>query len=417
MRPRTDTSRGQTGRPVSGTLNAGNISVNGQRETANAFLVNGGDVSEGRNLGAGLVPNLDSVEEFRLITNSFDAEYGKFSGAVMNAITKSGTNGFHGDVFEFLRNDKIDANELLRDALSKTALHRNQFGAVGGGPIWKDHLFWFADYQGTRQTQGAETGLVTLPTADERQGNFDPTLLTGTVDGPLTGTGGAQSWAQVLSQRLGYPVTPGEPYSFAACTATTQLGLCFPGPVAAANIPAVRLVSTGQATSSRTFPRRLSPGTEQLLRTTVRKTRGTTTSTAERVDFNNQDNRKLVVVLHLDDSTVDNALPFASVPGFPIQHTLRAQQFVMSNAKTFGATAVNESRFSFFRTAFAYRQSGRQFRQPVVARFRDWCRHPGHYSFDNTGLPGICATDLLQQLRMIRRAHAQHLPARITPSW
>src|SRR5437660_8723579 len=93
----------QQDRPVSGGLNPGNISVNGQRETANAFLVNGGDVSEGRNLGAGLVPNLDSVEEFRLITNSFDAEYGKFSGAVMNAITKSGTNGFHGHVFEFLR--------------------------------------------------------------------------------------------------------------------------------------------------------------------------------------------------------------------------------------------------------------------------------------------------------------------------
>ena len=103
----------QQDRPVSGGLNPGNISVNGQRETANAFLVNGGDVSEGRNLGAGLVPNLDSIEEFRLITNSFDAEYGKFSGAVVNAITKSGTNGFHGDVFEFLRNDKLDVQELL----------------------------------------------------------------------------------------------------------------------------------------------------------------------------------------------------------------------------------------------------------------------------------------------------------------
>ena len=89
----------QQDRPVSGAMNPGNISVNGQRETANAFLVNGGDVSEGRNNGAGFVPNLDSVEEFRLITNSFDAEYGKFSGAVMNAITKSGTNSFHGDVF------------------------------------------------------------------------------------------------------------------------------------------------------------------------------------------------------------------------------------------------------------------------------------------------------------------------------
>ena len=74
----------------------GLISVNGQREASNAFLVNGGDVSEGRNMGAAVIPNLDSVAEFRLITNSFDAEYGRFSGAVMNAITKSGTNGFHG---------------------------------------------------------------------------------------------------------------------------------------------------------------------------------------------------------------------------------------------------------------------------------------------------------------------------------
>ena len=104
--------------------------MNGQRETANAFLVNGGDVSEGRNLGAGLVPNLDSVEEFRLITNSFDAEYGKFSGAVMNAITKSGTNGFHGDVFEFLRNDKMDAANFFTPV--KSELRRNQFGWRGG---------------------------------------------------------------------------------------------------------------------------------------------------------------------------------------------------------------------------------------------------------------------------------------------
>src|SRR5450759_1668379 len=113
----------QQDRPVSGILNPGNISVNGQRETANAYLVNGGDVSEGRNLGAGLVPNLDSLEEFRLITNSFDAEYGKFSGAVVNAITKSGGNGFHGDAFEFLRNDKLDAKNYF--APSKSELRRN----------------------------------------------------------------------------------------------------------------------------------------------------------------------------------------------------------------------------------------------------------------------------------------------------
>ena len=161
----------QQDRPVSGGLNPGNISVNGQRETANAFLVNGGDVSEGRNLGAGLVPNLDSIAEFRLITNSFDAEYGKFSGAVVNAITKSGTNGIHGDVFEFLRNDILDARELLCRLPSPNCAD-NQFGFAVGGPVWKNNIFWFSDYQGTRQVQGAETGLVTVPTADARRGQL-----------------------------------------------------------------------------------------------------------------------------------------------------------------------------------------------------------------------------------------------------
>src|SRR5437016_3857014 len=136
----------QQDRPVSGYITSpGNLSVNGQRETSNAFLVNGGDVSEGRNLGAGLIPNLDPVEEFRLITNSFDAEYGKFSGAVMNAITKSGTNSIHGDLFEFWRNDKLDANSYFFS--NKSELRRNQFGGVAGGPFWKDKLFWFTDYQ------------------------------------------------------------------------------------------------------------------------------------------------------------------------------------------------------------------------------------------------------------------------------
>src|ERR1700694_1717667 len=218
----------QQDRPVSGgySTNVGNLSVNGQRETANAFLVNGGDVSEGRNLGAGLIPNLDSVEEFRLITNSFDAEYGKFSGAVMNTITKSGTNGIHGTVFEFLRNDKFDARNFFDP--TKAELRRNQFGYAIGGPFWKNKLFWFTDYQGTRQVQGASTGLVTVPTADQRNGILgsaafvDPgTGLDMTVKGPF--------WAQTLSKRLGYAVTDGEPYAPAGCTTTAAC--VFPGGV------------------------------------------------------------------------------------------------------------------------------------------------------------------------------------------
>src|SRR5437667_2776803 len=100
-------------RPVSGTLFAGNVSVNGQRESSNSFLVNGGDVEESRNNGTSIIPVIDSIQEFRLITNSFDAEYGRFSGAVVNVVTKSGTNSLHGSVFEFLRNEKLDARNFF----------------------------------------------------------------------------------------------------------------------------------------------------------------------------------------------------------------------------------------------------------------------------------------------------------------
>src|ERR1700683_686969 len=331
-------------RPVSGYItNAGNISVNGQRETANAFLVNGGDVSEGRNLGAGLVPNLDSIEEFRLITNSFDAEYGKFSGAVINAITKSGTNGFHGDAFEFLRNDKLDARNFF--APSKSELRRNQFGYAAGGPFWKSKLFWFSDYQGTRQVQGAETGLVTVPTAAQRAGDFDPSLLTGTIDGPY--------WAQVLSQRLGYTVAQNEPYSFVGCNNTnpgSATGCVFPGGV----IPQAAW-STPSANILQYIPAPSLAGDINNYSNNAQRNIANDDKIGERVDFNNQKTGNWSWYYHLDDSNVPTALPApgdgATVPGFPSVTIDRAQEFVMSNTKTFGATAVNEARVTFLRTA------------------------------------------------------------------
>jgi hypothetical protein len=347
----------QQDRPVSGTLNPGNISVNGQRETSNAFLVNGGDVSEGRNLGAGLVPNLDSVEEFRLITNSFDAEYGKFSGAVMNAITKSGTNGFHGDVFEFLRNDKFDAKNYFTSG--KSELRRNQFGYAAGGPFWKNKLFWFSDYQGTRQVQGAETGNVTVPTDAQRQGNFDLGSFetTDSNGNPIPSTVDGAYWAQVLSNRLGYAVTQGESYAEVKvpdssplgyhmdfCTINTQC--VFPNgvvPQAALSAPSVHILPfipsanvSGSSIYSNNSQRNIANDAKY----------------GERVDFNNAKTGNWSFYYHLDNTNVENALAgFASVPGFPATTPSRAQQFVMSNAKTLGATSVNEARFSFFRTS------------------------------------------------------------------
>jgi hypothetical protein len=338
-------------RPVSGYIfNAGNISVNGQRETGNAFLVNGGDVSEGRNLGAGIVPNLDSVEEFRLITNSFDAEYGKFSGAVMNAITKSGTNGFHGDVFEFLRNDAMDAQNYFFSGQPKSELHRNQFGFTAGGPFWKNKIFWFTDYQGTRQVAGAET-TVSLPTAAERQGIFDPTILTGTVDGIATPSSAcpACGWPTELSQRLGYAVTAGEPYWTPGCDtlADGQAGTCvFPGgvipqsafsPAAIGTLPSIPVPNI----TNQSFNYEDNSG-----RNTVKDDK-----IGERVDFNNQKMGNWSFYYHFDDSTVSNALGVSSTPGFPTITPTRAQEFVISNTKTIGPTGVNEARATFFRTS------------------------------------------------------------------
>jgi len=354
-------------RPVSGYItNTGNISVNGQRETANAFLVNGGDVSEGRNLGAGLVPNLDSVEEFRLITNSFDAEYGKFSGAVMNAITKSGTNGFHGDVFEFLRNDVMDAKNFFFTDQPKSELRRHQFGFTAGGPFLKNKLFWFTDFQGTRQVAGAEISDVPVPSAAELQGQFDPSILTGTVDG---GPGPAGScppqyapcldWATTLSNRLGYTVTAGEPYSFGispgfpnGCTSTAQC--VFPGGL----IPRTTLANpqTGAWSPAAVGILPYIPAPNNAsgeFSDNSHRDRITDNKIGERIDFNNQKTGNWSFYYHWDDSTVISTLPSggASVPGFPAQTPTRAQEFVTSNTKTIGPTAVNEARFTFFRTA------------------------------------------------------------------
>jgi len=343
----------QQDRSVSGgySPNAGNLSVNGQRETANAFLVNGGDVSEGRNLGAGLVPNLDSVEEFRLITNSFDAEYGKFSGAVMNTITKSGTNGIHGAAFEYLRNDKFDARGFFDP--TKPELRRNQFGYAIGGPFWKNKLFWFTDYQGTREIRGASTGSVQLPTADQRNGIFTPEAFLDANGDPLVvnsqpcpvGATCGLNWADTLTNRLstttGQTVTDGEPYSTPTCANTTQCVFPFGViPSSAFAAPAVGILP---------FIPQGDPITG-LFADASQRGKINDDKAGQRVDFNNQMTGNWSFYYHFDDASVFNPLN-ASVPGFSSGTSSRAQQFVISNNKTLGSNAVNQFRLSFFRAS------------------------------------------------------------------
>ena len=311
----------------------GNVSVGGQRENSNAFLVNGGDVNESRNMGAGLVPNLDSVTEFRLITNTFDAEYGKFTGGVVNAITKSGTNGFHGSAFEFLRNDKMDARGFFDPF--KAELRRNQYGYAVGGPIWKNKVFWFTDYQGTRQVQGASTGLKQLPTAAQRQGVFSPAGITLPVQGV--------AWAQTLSQRLGYTVTNGEPYSSATCVSTANC--VFPGgviPKSAWDPITTKLDAY--------IPLGNSDPVKGLFSDVSQKISTRDDKAGQRIDFYHDKTGNWAFYYHYNDTTFNNPLN-ASFPGFNTLTNTRAQMFTISDTKNFGATAVNELHLSVFRTA------------------------------------------------------------------
>ena len=168
----------------SGDLNPGTISINGQREFANSFVLNGSDVEEDVNMGAAIVPNLDSIAEFRILTSNFDAEHGEFSGGQIDVVTKSGTNAFHGDAFEFLRNTDLDARNYFSPP--RGAFDQNQFGATLGGPIRKNKVFFFADYQGTRSKQGIDTGEIPVPSLADRGGNLSDvaSALAGTVSGP-----------------------------------------------------------------------------------------------------------------------------------------------------------------------------------------------------------------------------------------
>lgn len=209
-------SAGFAAPPVSGDLNSGALSVNGMRESENGFILNGMLVQEMGFSGAGAIPNLDSIDEFRIITNNFDAEYGNYSGGQINVVTKSGTNGFHGNVFEFLRNTDFDAKNYF-DLAQRGAYHQNQFGGTVGGPIVRDKIFFFGDYQGNRKIIGQTAVINGAPTAATLGGDF-----SGIASSIENTTVFSQTLANQLTSQLGYTVTSGETYYFPGCTTTAQ---------------------------------------------------------------------------------------------------------------------------------------------------------------------------------------------------
>ena len=144
--------------------------VNGARAGTSSFLLDGAQFSETFRNTAMVYPAPDALQEFRVLTSTFSAEYGSHAGGVFNVVTKSGTNQFHGTLWEFLRNNKLNARNFF--APDKPVLKQNQFGAALGGPIAGDKTFFFGEYQGTRIRQEVLASTAFPPTAEERMGDF-----------------------------------------------------------------------------------------------------------------------------------------------------------------------------------------------------------------------------------------------------
>src|SRR5881396_2053762 len=144
------------------------MTISGGRPTQNSYRLDGALVNDYSNAGPGSVlgQNLgvDAIQEFTVLTSNYSAEYGFTSGGVINAITRSGSNTFHGSVFDFLRNDKVDAANFFDNAngIHKSVLRQNQFGVSAGGPIVKNKVFLFGDYEGVRYVRGIPSSNTTL---------------------------------------------------------------------------------------------------------------------------------------------------------------------------------------------------------------------------------------------------------------
>src|SRR3989440_7862781 len=146
---------------------------NGNREQSNNFMLDGVDNNFRRNGLITLRPSVEAVREFKIQTNLFEAEQGRNPGAAVNVITKSGSNTFHGSVYEFFRNTQLDAKNFFAKAGDKKAQYQqNQFGASLSGPIKQNTLFFFADYEGFRKRQGTFASLNPQPTPAIRNGDI-----------------------------------------------------------------------------------------------------------------------------------------------------------------------------------------------------------------------------------------------------
>jgi hypothetical protein len=326
-----------------GSNTAGAVSVNGGRGRSNNFNVNGGDSNDLFVNAPAVQPTPDSIAEFRVLSNTFDAEYGRNSGAVINVVTKSGTNGWHGSVYEFLRNQALNSKGFLD--LRRPDDKQNQFGGTFGGPIVKDRTFFFASYEGRRVVHGISSDPVTVPTPAERAGDFSRTPFTGAIADDLV--------ASILTQRCGVDTTTSRNYAD-----------IFPGnqvPPSCFDPVAVNImnqfVPCPNADPGCKGPNpNMDPNIDPTFRS-IPNDRNHGNQFSFKFDHRINDKQNLSLYYFFND-TVD-AQPFtrfqAATPnlleGFGNNNAARVQQINLSHTWTISNSTVNEARLTYFREA------------------------------------------------------------------
>jgi Carboxypeptidase regulatory-like domain len=350
-----------------GSGDAGSVSVNGGRGRANNFSVNGGDANDLFVNTPTINPSPDTVEEFRVLTNAFDAESGRNSGSVINVVTKSGGNSFHGNAYDFLRNKVLNSKGYFDP--SKGKYNQNQFGATFGGPIRKNQTFFFTSYEGNRIRQGQSIGNVTVPTDAERNGDFS---LGGTVLANDLSTG--QNFAGAISDQFVADIFNARSTCAADVQAQNPGAVIQAGSFYASHIdPVTSAVVPGIFTNTITgidnqvpiscqdpvaldlmnkyVPRaNVGDSTYQAILT------GSTRSdqATVRIDHRINDKQSLTGYYYYQDGSRFDPYNFfqaagANVPGFGANSATRDQQINISHAWTISNTLVNEARVVYMR--------------------------------------------------------------------
>jgi hypothetical protein len=340
LQPGVQSQLGSSGGTFYGSSDAGAVSVNGGRSRSNNFSVNGGDANDQFVNLPTIQPTPDAIEEFRVISNTFDAEYGRNSGAVVNVVTKSGTNQLHGNVYEYFRNTDLNAQGYFNTV--KPQENQNQFGGTFGGPIRKDRTFFFISYEGRRVRQGVSGQTVIVPTPEERSGIFAGGLSGGITD---------QFAADALNGR------PGCSSAIAAAGGTPPAagatwGSIFPTDVNGnANIP-VPCMDPVAVDMLRFVPGANRP--DGITYQAVPVSADDQDQFTLRLDHHINDKQNFSFYYYYNDGK--QFQPFynfqasgANIPGFGANIGSRYQQFNPSHTWTINNSLVNEFRFTYMR--------------------------------------------------------------------